>query len=212
MDQRKSWDGVFQPGQQVGELTVVESRAMKVDGKTRVYVLCRCSCGNEKNIRAKLVTPAALQGFPCYRDSHSAKGAFRQEFITWTAMKQRCYNAKDPSYGRYGGRGIQVCDRWRSSFRNFLQDMGRRPKGRSLDRIDNSGDYEPGNCRWATAKEQATNRRGNRLVTCDGVTKTISGWCEVNGLRQGTVTERIRRGWTDQDAVTVPLKRRKVAP
>jgi hypothetical protein len=82
------------------------------------------------------------------------------EYIAWSGMKQRCNNPKCKGYPNYGGRGIRVCDRWADSYLNFLADMGRRPKrGYSLDRINNDGHYEPGNCRWADAKEQAANKR-----------------------------------------------------
>lgn len=201
-----SWAGVFQAGQQVGELTVVLSRSMKVGKNTRIYVLCRCSCGNEEYIRAKLVKPTAIRCFPCYLTAHATKSLHRSEYISWMSMNGRCYNANDPSYDRYGGRGITVCDQWRRSFATFLKDMGNRPKGTSLDRIDVNGNYEPGNCKWSTAKEQARNRRYNRMITCDGVTKTVAEWCDLNGLNWSAVSNRMRRGWTDQDAVTIPLK------
>lgn len=81
------------------------------------------------------------------------------EYESWMAMKSRCLNPRATGYAYYGGRGITICERWRGSFQNFLSDMGERPKGTSLDRIDNDGSYEPANCRWATAKEQVANRR-----------------------------------------------------
>lgn len=89
----------------------------------------------------------------------SGTGLATRTYTVWQNMKARCYNPRSPSWQYYGGRGIQVCDRWRNSFANFVTDMGEKPDGRSLDRIDNDGNYEPGNCRWATPAEQVRNRR-----------------------------------------------------
>ena len=97
-------------------------------------------------------------------------------YNTWKAMKTRCYNQKDLSYKNYGGRGISVCKSWRDSFEAFYADMGDRPEGMSIDRIDNGGDYKPGNCRWSTPTEQHNNKRTNRLITAYGVKLTVTEW------------------------------------
>lgn len=123
-------------------------------------------------------------------------------YYIWQLMLARCYSASRSNYHRYGGRGITVCARWRRSFEAFLADMGERPPGMSLDRIDNNGNYEPGNCRWATRKQQARNTRANRLITHDGKTQTAMEWCEEYGLNFRTFTNRLDRdGRTVEEAL-----------
>jgi hypothetical protein len=119
------------------------------------------------------------------------KGA-TAEHRSWTAMRTRCNNPKQLAWPNYGGRGITVCERW-DSFENFLADMGERPSGCSLDRIDNNGNYEPGNCRWATKAEQSNNRRTNIFVTHDGETLTITQWCTRLGISNGAVRTRMSK-------------------
>lgn len=128
------------------------------------------------------------------RRPYEAHGLSRTpEYRAWNAAKKRC---SGPSYRNYHGRGLTVCDRWRDSFENFLADMGPRPDGCSLDRIDNERGYEPGNCRWADRETQANNRRTNRLLTLDGRTQTITDWARELGLTYSGLRNRIRYGWT----------------
>ena len=123
---------------------------------------------------------------------------------SWAAMRERCLNPKSKCFANYGGRGITICASWRDSFANFASDMGERPDGRSLDRIDNDGNYEPGNCRWATDRQQTNNRRVTILVTLDGATRPLAEWCEDRGLNYQTVWDRIyRRGWAVEEALAV---------
>jgi hypothetical protein len=118
----------------------------------------------------------------------------------WDGMLQRCTNPKQKGFHRYGGRGITVCDRWRS-FENFLADMGEPPQGTSLDRINNDGNYEPSNCRWATAEEQANNRRNNRILTMDGRSLTVSQWSRLLKIGEGGIRHRLRSGMSDAQAL-----------
>lgn len=140
---------------------------------------------------------------------HTRKVNCRQkglaEYSVWRDMRNRCYNENTDRYDIYGGRGITVCDRWRTSFDAFLEDMGPRPsEEHSIDRIDVNGNYEPANCRWATRKEQGRNRRDNRLLTWSNETKTLSAWSEETGIEPDTITERLRRGWTIEATLTTP--------
>ena len=114
-------------------------------------------------------------------------------YNAWTAMMQRCRYPKHKQYADYGGRGINVCDRW-LTFENFVADMGERPKGLTLDRWpNNDGDYAPGNCRWATRTEQNRNRRDNRMVTWGGETLCLAEWAERLGITRSSLHERLER-------------------
>lgn len=114
---------------------------------------------------------------------------------SWAHMLERCNNQRCRQYAYYGARGIRVCDQWKS-FAGFFADMGVRPEGTTLDRIDSEGNYEPGNCRWATHREQMGNRRDNRMITSGGITQCVRAWERTIGVRHGTIHARIKRGLT----------------
>jgi hypothetical protein len=123
-------------------------------------------------------------------------------------MIKRCNNPNDICYGVYGDRGIKVCSRW-LEFENFLEDMGEQPEGMSLDRIDSNKGYCLNNCKWSTAKEQARNRRNNRLLTYNGITKLMIEWSEDLNINYSTLKNRLGRGWTVERALTQPHLRLK---
>lgn len=120
---------------------------------------------------------------------------------TWGNMISRCMDQKHSSYQKYGARGIAVCERWQV-FSNFTSDMGPRPNGHTLDRIDSAGNYEPDNCRWATSSQQNRNRRTNRRLTANGETKLVIEWAESTGLPKQTIANRLKAGWTAEEAVS----------
>jgi len=129
-----------------------------------------------------------------------------KEYSSYHRMKDRCFDKKNKDYKNYGARGITICDRWLNSFENFYADMGNKPTPKhSIDRIDNDGNYEPSNCRWASNIQQARNKRNNRKITINGVTKIISEWADVYGINGSTIRQRINLGWSEVDAVTKPV-------
>lgn len=120
-------------------------------------------------------------------------------------MKQRCENPHHAKYSKYGAIGISVCDRWKK-FENFLADMGERPEGMSIDRIDGSKGYSPDNCRWATAQQQQENIRSNVFLTLSGETLTISSWAKRLGVNPSNIRYRLKSGWTEDEILRTPFK------
>lgn len=173
---------------------------------------CKCECGKLTTGRAGNLLRGEKRSCGCLRgEDHGARrdrNVRTPEYATWIAMKQRCLTPTYRDFFRYGGRGIKICERWVNSFCNFVADMGPRPEGYSIERINNDGNYEPSNCRWATAKEQAYNRRTNRYITIGNQTMTITEWADKNGLNKATVHSRLRRG-VRGEAIVGPLLYRK---
>lgn len=129
------------------------------------------------------------------------------EYRSWFNMKTRCLNPKSGKWERYGGRGITVCDRWRDSFQAFRDDVGSQPfPGATLERIDNDGNYEPGNVRWVDRKAQARNRTSTRAVELNGERMSMAEAAERAGISQATFGARLNRGWTAAEAASRPLK------
>ncbi len=169
---------------------------------------CVCDCGKEVlRTHTKLIN-AEVPSCGCYlkegiRRTHG--GYTTPMYGIWSKIKGRCTNPKNCAYERYGGRGIKICDRWlgKRGFENFLADMGERPSPKhSVDRINNDGDYCPENCRWATFKEQANNKGNNRVITHNGISHTLSEWCEIYHANYKRAATRVRSGYSFDDIFT----------
>lgn len=191
-------------GQRFGRLVAVEQCGK--DRHNRFIWRCLCDCGTLVNISGFNIKNGNTQSCGCLkieaikksRTTHgnTVGGVFTTEYRIWAGMVSRCHNKKDKSYGRYGKKGISVCLRWRSSFEEFLSDVGKRPTTKhSLDRYPNySGDYEPGNVRWATSKEQARNTSRNRFIVFRGRRMTLAEAAEIAGVNYRAALYRISKG------------------
>lgn len=199
-------------GRQFHRLTVVGPTEHRVTNK-RLW-LCRCVCGNFTCSVADNLRSGATKSCGCWntevrRTQFLKHGESHRtpEYETWKRMTQRCYNPKNPKFSAYGGRGITVCRRWRHDFSAFLADMGRRPTGTTLDRINNEGPYSPKNCRWATLRQQARNRRDNRNLMYAGTTRCLREWAEVLQIPERVLRIRLQRGWTVHEAMTTTYRK-----
>lgn len=199
-------------GQVFGRLTVLSLHGF--DERNKSHWNCRCSCGERAVVEGHKMTIGKTKSCGCFRSEVTAKrltthghaGKIRgQEYKTWEGMLRRCNCRSSSRYSRYGGRGIKVCERW-SSFENFLSDMGSHPGGEfSIERIDNNGNYEPANCRWATREEQGSNKRNNIHITFRGETLTVSQWARRIGMSRKGLLARLVKAWTIEESITTPI-------
>src|SRR5574341_1719101 len=212
---------VDRSGHRIGRLSVL-SRAPNHGYK--VYWLCRCVCGKEvERAASNLSRHQEKQSCGCLqketlaaqlrkrntRHGHCAgrgPGGRSPTYGSWRAMVYRCHSPSDSSYAKYGAKGVMVCARWRKNFENFLADMGERPNGTTLDRIDNTKGYEPGNVRWATATTQQNNRSCTQFIEFEGRRLSIGQWATERGIPFGALAQRIKMGWTAERALTEPVR------
>lgn len=195
----------------------VETRWTRLgDGPSPGHGEYRCECGTQRILSDKCQRskrPSLSCGCHRHPVALPRPTGLRQggienlpEYISWRAMRRRCTDPNRRSFHRYGGRGIRVCERWQN-FYAFYEDMGPRPDGHTLDRIDNDGDYEPGNCRWASVVAQNENRINNRMLTFQGRTLCVTAWAKELGVRPQLLFYRISLGWSAEDTLTKPRRR-----
>lgn len=201
-------------GQKFGRLTVIILADCLLGKEARWSCLCDCGA-------TTVSTGSSLRGWKskscgCVRNEktiarNTTHGAYRTpEYNSWRSMLRRCYDPDSNRFARYGGRGIIVCPEWHT-FDGFLKDMGKKPTPEhSIDRFPNvDGNYEPGNCRWATESQQQNNRTTNRLVTASGKTKTMSEWAVELGCKVATLWYRLDAGWSDEKTVSTSIRARR---
>ena len=191
--------GNIEPGSRYGMLTVIGPA--DEPGFTDV----RCDCGKLFSTRTGRITSTKRLGgrvISC--------GCRKRliEYQSWSSMLDRCRNPKNKKYPRYGGRGIRVCPQWETNFESFLSDMGPRPSIKhTLDRIDNDGNYEPGNCRWSTNREQSLNRSTTKILTYRGESMSIAEWAIKTGIPDHVISRRVGMlGWDADAALTTPVR------
>lgn len=202
-------------GEQFGRLTVICESPRK---NTRRQFSCRCECGRIKDVPYDSLKRGDSQSCGCLRSElassrmtvhgHSARKSITPEYRSWTNMIARCTNPKCTYYEYYGGRGITVCDRWKS-FPEFVADMGNKPSRRhTLERLDTNGNYSPGNCVWASRASQAKNKRSTKIVEYMGDRLCLTDMARKHGLRPLTLRYRLLHGWDIEKAITTKPNRK----
>lgn len=196
-------------GRQFGRLTVI-AEGEKPKGRRQAHWICQCACGAiTKPIVGYKLRSGETKSCGCYKRDITIERNTKHNlchtriYRIYSLVKNRCTNPNSPEYSRYGGRGIKVCDEWLSSFATFYDwamANGYR-EDLTIDRIDVNGNYEPANCRWATAEEQSNNKRNNIWLEINGETKTIAQWARETGLKYRTIHARYNWGWTGEDLI-----------
>jgi hypothetical protein len=202
--------GADHTGKVFGRLTVLsKAESVRYEKQTAARWFVKCQCGNEKIVSATKLVSGSTKSCGCLKRELAAKSHTTHDmrwhpfYRIWAKMRGRCLCKTDAAYLDYGGRGITICEKW-SDFSLFVSDMGERPKGFTLERLDNDKGYSPDNCKWASRKEQARNRRSSRILEINGIEKCLAEWCEFYNLQYGTVLARINKGWSVSKAFELP--------
>lgn len=195
-------------GEKFYKLTVInraESKRQK-SGKLVTYWNCKCDCGNLTQVRGCDLRNGHIKSCGCLQKKHGL--AKTRIYVAWHHMIQRCYYSNCKAYENYGARGISICDDWKNDFMNFYNwSMNNGYQDNlSIDRINVNGNYEPNNCRWADDFTQRRNKRNNKYFCINGDMKTITDWAKQYGIKSNVVRERIKKGWSIEDALNIPVK------
>lgn len=188
-----------EPGTKFGKLTVLSAGEPIIERCNVPTSICQCDCGKTLTIRNYVLTrKRSPRSCGCTRrHGCSTRENRTRTYDAWQNMKTRC--RRDPHY-----EDISIYPAWVNDFEAFKRDMGECPKGLTLDRVNNKGNYEPSNCRWVDMKEQNNNRETNRLITINGTTRTVSEWMDYHGLNYTTFYRRIKLGWSEEEAAGTP--------
>lgn len=203
---------LYEVGQIMGFCTFLsEKQSQLIGSQIRRIAEFECYCGNIFVTQLNKVKYGDVKSCGCAMSGfHNTKHGCTKtpEYAAWGKMKSRCYNVNDKRFITYGKRGIIICERWLHSFELFLSDMGKRPSPKhSIDRIDNNGNYEPSNCRWATVKEQAINKTSTLYITYKEQTKPMLEWASLFGLQYTDLYRRVNvLNWDIEKALTTPVK------
>lgn len=206
---------IHEPGERFGAWTLIEMTP-RIKGSHHVWWTCRCDCGTQRSVHGNTLRSGASKSCGCVsgekcrirRTTHGATSGGRRtpEFKIWIGVVERCRTPSHTSYKNYGGRGIRVSQEWSASFQTFLDDMGPKPSPKhSIERINNNGNYEKGNCCWILRSNQNANKRTTVFLTFNGETMPAGLWAKRLGMHKTTFFGRLYNGWSTERAITTPV-------
>ena len=192
----------IEAGERFGKWQVLEKVRRRPVG---LYYQCQCDCGTKRFVWGLRLQRGLSRSCGCVRKEsshgHAYRGKMTPEYRAWQSMLSRCRNENDRRFAQYGGRGIKVCRRW-EKFEHFLQDMGRRPRGKRLGRLNVNKGYSPNNCDWVSLRESMNNRTDSTLISFRGKRQSIAQWARQLDINPATLSSRLRRGWPKAKALS----------